>query len=69
MLEGRDTGNDFFGSQISGGSVTFPGTRKRNENVSFRFLGYPKITDHRNGNGTGNEKSFPVSLLEGMFKV
>ena len=24
---GRDTGNDFFVSQISGGSVTFPGTR------------------------------------------
>ena len=22
----RDTGNDFFVSQISGGSVTFPGT-------------------------------------------
>ena len=23
----RDTGNNFFVSQISGGSVTFPGTR------------------------------------------
>ena len=26
-VQGRDTGNDFFVSQISGGSVTFPGTR------------------------------------------
>ena len=25
--QGRDTGNDFFVPQISGGSVTFPGTR------------------------------------------
>ena len=24
----RDTGNDFFVPQFSGGSVTFPGTRK-----------------------------------------
>ena len=26
MPGGRDTGNDFFVSQILGGSVTFPGT-------------------------------------------
>ena len=57
-LGGRDSGNDFFVPQFSGGSVTFPGTRKRNKNVSFRFLGYPKITDHRFFSGTRkrNEK-------------
>ena len=54
----RDSGNDFFVPQISGGSVTFPGTRKQNENVSFRFLKYPKITDQRLFSGTleRNEK-------------
>ena len=26
LLPGRDTGNDFFVSQISGGSVSVPGT-------------------------------------------
>ena len=29
----RDSGNDFFVPQFSDGSVTFPGTRKRNKNI------------------------------------
>ena len=39
----RDSGNDFFIPQFSDGSVTFPGTRKQNKNISFCCLGYPKI--------------------------
>ena len=39
--EGRDTGSDFFIPQFSDSSVTFPGTQKRNKNVSFRFFGIP----------------------------
>ena len=58
LLQHRDSGNDFFVPQFLDSSVTFPGTRKRNKNVSFRFLGYPKITDHRFFSGTRrrNEK-------------
>ena len=37
---GRDTGNDFFVPQFSGGSVTFPGTR--NVGYSFRDETFPK---------------------------
>ena len=43
----RDSGNDFFVPQFLDSFVTFQDTRKRNKNVSFRFLGYPQITDHR----------------------
>ena len=35
---GRESGNDFFVPQFSDGSVTFPGTRKRNKNFFFPTL-------------------------------
>ena len=40
MHAGRDTGNDFFVLQISGGYVTFVGTRI--VGLSFRFETFPK---------------------------
>ena len=71
-LLGRDSGNDFFVSQILNGSGTFrffyfcfffsfPNVSK-NENINDFFIEEDIL---RNGNGIGNEKSFPLSLLLG----